>query len=310
LDEDMRAGASDIDPRLGLLFACAHPAIDAGVRTALMLQTVLGFTAQEIARAFMMEPATLSQRLVRAKAKLKAAGLRFAAPDVDVWPERLNAVLEAIYACYGAGYDDAARHDLAHEALYLSELLAALLPGAAEVLGLRALVLHVEARAPARRDNGGAYVPLSAQDPKTWRADLIAEAERTLRAAQALKSVGRFQLEAAIQSAYAARAWRGVADYDALLVLYDGLLRIAPSDVVRLNRAAVLAEAHGASAAMSAIAPLEHALNAYQPFWALKADLSSRVGDHGEARAAYGRAIALCTDAAMKQFLERKSAAL
>lgn len=306
LDEEMREQDEGADPRLGLLFACAHPAIDQGVRTALMLQTVLGFTAHQIAFAFMMEPAALSQRLVRAKAKLKHAGPTFKTPDVDVWPERLEAVLEAIYACYGASFDDSGRSDLAIEALYLSEILAALLPRAGEALGLRALLLHLEARTPARRDETGAYVPLLAQDTKMWRQDLLREGERVLQAAFAMKRVGRFQLEAAIQSAYAARAWRGSPDWGALLVLYDALLKIAPSDVVQLNRVAVVAQIEGPAAGLKALTSLDSLLQSYQPYWALKADLLRRDDRKRDARSAYDRAIDLTPDPVVQKFLRER----
>jgi RNA polymerase sigma-70 factor (ECF subfamily) len=200
------------DRRLGLLFACAHPAIDPAARTPLMLQMVLGLPAERIAAAFLIEPAAMGQRLVRAKRKIKDAGIPFDVPGPDEWHGRLDAVLNAIYAAYADGWgdpagEDAARVELASEALWLCEILVAMLPKQAEALGLRALLLHLHARRRARRDGEGRYVALDAQDPALWDIDAIREAEQLLFRASRLGRIGRFQLEAAIQSAHAARAF-------------------------------------------------------------------------------------------------------
>jgi predicted RNA polymerase sigma factor len=199
------------DERLKLLFVCAHPAIDAGVRTPLTLQTVLGLDAARIASAFLVQPSAMGQRLSRAKAKIRDAHVAFELPAAHELPPRLNAVLEAIYAAYGSGWDDVAgadprRRGLAAEALDLGRLLSRLMPAQPEVLGLLALMLHCEARRDARRTSAGAYVPLSRQDAGRWSKSMIEEAEQCLSVAAERAQLGRFQLEAAIQSAHAQRA--------------------------------------------------------------------------------------------------------
>ena len=198
------------DERLGLMFACAHPAIDPAIRAPLILQTVLGFDAATIAAAFLISPATMGQRLVRAKHKIRQAGIPFRVPERMELRERLDAVLAAIYAAFTEGWSDAAgtethRRNLAEEALWLCRLVAELLPGEAEALGLLALMLHAESRRCARRDAAGEYVPLAEQDTALWDAALIDEAETLLRRASALDVVGRYQLEAAVQSVHADR---------------------------------------------------------------------------------------------------------
>ncbi|HEX4327916.1 MAG TPA: DUF6596 domain-containing protein, partial [Burkholderiales bacterium] len=204
------------DDRLKLLFVCAHPAIDPAIHTALMLQTVLGLEAKQIAAAFLVQPATLAQRLVRAKAKIRDAGLRFEEPEPHELPERVHAVLEAIYAAYSLGWDgalDAQSPDLAHEALYLAQLVRKLLPenepAAAEAAGLLALLLFCQSRHAARAGADGAFVPLHEQDTAHWDRAMMQAANQSLWQAAALKSPGRFQLEAAIQSAHCQRAFGG-----------------------------------------------------------------------------------------------------
>ena len=201
------------DERLALMFACAHPAIEAGVRAPLMLQAILGFDAAMIASAFLVAPATMGQRLVRAKARVRQTEIPFAVPGREELPERLDAVLEAIYATFTGGWVDPAgtdprRRNLADEGIWLGRLVARLMPRSAEALGLLALMLFAEARRGARRDASGAYVPLARQDPARWDAALIAEAEALLTRAGGMGSIGRFQLEAALQSAHAARRRR------------------------------------------------------------------------------------------------------
>ena len=304
-----------IDRRLGLLFACAHPAIDVSVRTPLMLQTVLGFSAERIAAAFLAEPTAMGQRLVRAKRKIKDAGIPFDVPNPDEWPERLSAVLDAVYAAYSEGWSDptgidATRADLAQEGLWLSEVLVATLPEEPEALGLRALVLHLAARRRARRDATGAYVPLDAQDPALWDDALIRDAEALLFRAVRAGRMGRYQLEAAIQSAHAARAVRGSVDWNAVVMLYDALLAETGSAVVALNRAAALARRDGPRAGLEAIAALAARLSEYQPYWALKAALHAEAGEKLAATAAYDEAIARERDPAVIGFLAQKKAAL
>src|SRR5215472_3457103 len=199
------------DERLKLLFICAHPAIDAAARTPLMLQVVMGLDAARIASAFLVQPSAMGQRLSRAKAKIRDAGIAFELPEAKELPARIGAVLEAIYAAYGSGWDDVAgadprRKGLATEAIELGRLLLRLMPDDADVKGLLALMLYCESRRDARRSAEGSYIPLSEQDVSRWSMPLIAEAERILTAAREAESIGRFQLEAAIQSVHAQRA--------------------------------------------------------------------------------------------------------
>ena len=297
------------DERLELLFVCAHPAIDAGVRTPLMLQTVLGLDAARIASAFLVQPSAMGQRLSRAKAKIRDAHVAFELPAAHDLPPRLNAVLEAIYAAYGSGWDDVAgadprRRGLAAEALDLGRLLSRLMPAQPEVLGLLALMLHCEARRDARRTSAGAYVPLSRQDPGRWSTPMIEEAEQCLSVAAERAQLGRFQLEAAIQSAHAQRARTGHTDWEAIAVIYEALVRLAPTIGALVGRAAAVAEARGAEAGwalLEAVPP--DAIRSYQPYWAVAAHLLQRLGRSSDAEAAYGRAIGLCEDPAMREFL-------
>lgn len=302
------------DERLKLLFVCAHPAIDAAARTPLMLQAVLGLDAGRIASAFLVQPSTMGQRLTRAKRKIRDAGIAFELPESDELPPRLDAVLEAIYAAFGSGWDDVTgadprRKGLAAEAIHLGRLLWRLMPAEAEVLGLLALMLHCEARRTARRTGTGAYVPLSDQDVACWSRPMIEEADNLLVAAERIGCVGRFQLEAAIQSVHARRASTAHTDWRAVALLYEGLVRIAPTTGAVVGRAAAVAEASGAATgwALLEIIPGE-AVKSYQPYWALAAHLLRRMQRLEEARAAYDRAIGLCEDSAMRQFLTKKAA--
>jgi RNA polymerase sigma-70 factor (ECF subfamily) len=307
--EDAASAAVFPDERLKLLFACAHPAIDEAVRTPLMLQTVLGLDAVRVAAAFLVAPATMGQRLVRAKAKIRDAGIRFEVPDARELPDRLDSVLEAIYAAYGSGWEDVAgadprRRGLAEVAIWLGRLVARLLPEEPEARGLLALMLHCEARRFARRDAEGGYVPLSRQDVTRWSRPMIEEAEQLLAVAARAGRPGRFQLEAAIQSAHAQRAVSGHSDWEAIALLYEGLIRLAPTIGARVASAAALAEVWGAAAGLSAldsIAP--DAVVSYQAYWVLRAHLLARLGRSGPARDAYARAIGLSEDAAVREFL-------
>ena len=309
---DERADASPAafpDERLALLFVCAHPAIDEAARTPLMLQTVLGLDAARIASAFLVAPATMSQRLVRVKAKIREAGIRFEIPAPGELTARLDAVLEAIYAAYGSGWEDVAgadprRHGLAEEAIWLGRLVARLRPDEPEAQGLLALMLHCEARRAARRDAAGAYVPLGFQDLRRWSRPMIEEAEEVLAGAARLKAAGRFQLEAAIQSVHAQRVRTGETDWEAVTLLYEGLLRHAPTIGARVAHAAALGEARDAEAglaALDAIPPDEVAT--YQPYWALRGHVLKALGRAPEAGEAYERAIGLSEDPAVRAFL-------
>ena len=309
---DERADASPAafpDERLALLFVCAHPAIDEAARTPLMLQTVLGLDAARIASAFLVAPATMSQRLVRVKAKIREAGIRFEIPAPGELTARLDAVLETIYAAYGSGWEDVAgadprRHGLAEEAIWLGRLVARLRPDEPEAQGLLALMLHCEARRAARRDAAGAYVPLGFQDLRRWSRPMIEEAEEVLAGAARLKAAGRFQLEAAIQSVHAQRVRTGETDWEAVTLLYEGLLRHAPTMGARVAHAAALGEARDAEAglgALDAIPPDEVAT--YQPYWALRGHVLTALGRAAEAGEAYDRAIGLSEDPAVRAFL-------
>lgn len=319
LDDELRAAAeaSDIpDHRLRLLFISAHPAIDTAVRTPLMLQTVLGLDAARIAAAFGVSAATMSQRLVRAKAKIRVAGIAFDVPPRAELPGRLDAVLEAIYAAYGAGWDDVTgadprRRDLAEEAIWLARLVATLLPEEPEARGVLALMLHCEARRSARRGRDGEYVPLSEQDTTLWSRPLILEAEHELMAAAASGSTGRFQLEAAIQSVHAQRALHGVTDWESIVLLYDALVLLSPTTGALVSRAAALGHAVDAATALAALEGLPTTLSTnYQPYWAVRAHLLAMLGRGDEARAAYALAIELSDDARVRSFLSARACRL
>ncbi len=301
------------DQRLGLMFACAHPAIDAAMRTPLILQTVLGFDATAIASAYLVSPAAMSQRLVRAKTKIRDAGIPFQVPEPEDLPDRLDAVLDAIYACYSEGWSDAAgsvmsRREHAGEAIWLGQVVAGLLPREPEALGLLALMLYAESRRAARRDANGTYVPLGDQEPRHWDGALIATAEAHLAAASALDGMGRFQLQAAIQSVHSARAISGRTDWAAIVLLYDALLAMTGSFVVAINRAIAMAASRGAAAGLAALDQIvqDAAVLSYQPYWAAKAKLLAESGDAAAADQAYSVAIGLETDPAVQAFLRNQ----
>jgi RNA polymerase sigma-70 factor (ECF subfamily) len=303
------------DRRLALMFACAHPALDEAVRAPLILQTLLGLDAAAIGAAFLVSPAAMGQRLVRAKTKIREAGIRLAEPEPGQRPERLPAVLAAVYAAFGEGWSDAdgsdpRRRNLAEEGIWLGRLLAGLLPDEPEALGLLALMLHAEARRPARRDGSGAFVALSDQDTGLWGASLIAEAETLLFRAAALGRPGRYQLEAAIQSAHAIRRHGAQPDWPAIVLLYEALGAMTGSPAAAINRAMALAQVQGPDAALGALNLIadDPRLAAYQPWWAARAALLAQTGRVAEAAEAYDRAIGLASDPAVRQFLQaRKS---
>jgi len=305
------------DRRLALMFACAHPAIDSAIRAPLILQVILGLDAAAIASAFLMSPTAMGKRLVRAKNKIREAGIPFRIPEREELPERLDTVLEAIYAAFSEGWIDAAgtdvgRRDLAEEAIFLCRLVIELLPSEPEALGLLALMLYAEARRPARRSAEGEYVPLAEQDSTLWDWQMIDEAETLLARASALGTIGRYQIEGALQSAHVCRRRTGHANAEAILQLYDALLALSSSPVVAINRALAIAELHGARAALDAIEKVaaEDRLAAYQPYWAARAELLARIGAHAEACHAYEIAIGLEHDPSVRRFLQSRQSAL
>ena len=306
---EMTSSAEFPDDRLKLLFVCAHPAIDPAMHTPLMLQTVLGLDAVRVAHAFLVSPTTMGQRLVRAKTKIRDAGIQFEVPQEHELPQRLDAVLEAIYAAFGIGWDDMTGvdqrgRDLAEEAIWLARVLLQLMPAEPEVRGLLALMLHCEARRAARRRPDGRYVPLSEQDSRKWSLPLIEEAEHHLAEASNRGPTGRFQLEAAIQSAHAEGAREGRTEWVAIVLFYEQLVRISPTLGTRTGYAAAVAEAVGPEAGLAILDGLDpEAVSAYQPYWAARAHLLQRLGKTSDAINAFDRAIGLAEDPAVRQFL-------
>ena len=303
------------DRRLALMFACAHPAIERGMRSPLILQTILGLTAQDIAAAFLIPPATMGQRLVRAKSRIKDAGIPFRVPEKADLPERLDAVLEAIYAAYLKGWaeiGETGSPQLADEAIWLGRLAVSLLPGEPEAKGMLALMLYTQARRRARRASNGAYVPLEEQDVTLWDDSQIEMAERLLREANAGGPSGRYQIEAAIQSAHTARRLHGANSWPSIVALYDHLLNLTSSPVVALNRAAALAETDGPEAALPTIEQLatDRRMADYQPYWAARGHLFARADRKNEAHEALSVAIGLSTDQAVREYLQKQLQAL
>lgn len=305
------------DRRLALMFACAHPSIDAGIRAPLMLQLILGLDAAAIASAFLIAPPAMGKRLGRAKEKIRQAGIPLRIPEREELPERLDSVLEAIYAAFAEGWSDAlgtdpARRDLTGEAFFLARLVTELLPDQPEALGLLALMLYAESRRRTRRGENGEYVPLASQNAALWDAQMIEEAETLLFRAGTMRRIGRYQLEAAIQSAHVNRQRTGQSNWESVLQLYDALLALTGSPVVAINRALVIAELNGVPDALAALPDptTDRRVFEYQPFWAARAELLARMGSFAEARHAYEIAIGLERDPAVRQFLEQRRAAL
>jgi predicted RNA polymerase sigma factor len=300
------------DERLKLLFVCTHPAIDPAMHTPLMLQTVLGLDAVRIAHAFLVSPTTMGQRLVRAKTKIRDGGIQFEVPQERELPLRLDAVLEAIYAAFGIGWDDMAGvdqrgRDLAEEAIWLARVLLQLMPREAEVRGLLALMLHCEARRRARRAPDGRYIPLLEQDSQQWSLPLIEEAERHLAEASSRGCAGHFQLEAAIQSVHAERARSGRTEWGAIKLFYEQLIRISPTLGTHTGYAAAVGEANGPESGLAVLDGINpDDVSAYQPYWAVRAHLLQRLGKTSEAAHAFDRAIGLAEDPAVRQFLLRR----
>ena len=297
------------DERLKLLFVCAHPAIDAAARTPLMLQTVLGIDAERIASAFLVSPAAMSQRLVRAKNKIRAAAIPFRVPDPPEWNERVYFVLDAIYSAYTTGWESvlevtSRHHTLAAEAIAIGRTLVHLLPAEAEAHGLLALMLHCEARRAARYTSDGEFVPLDQQDTALWSRTMADEAESHLRSASALKRMGRYQLEAAIQSIHASRVGTGRIDWPQIALLYEGLVQIAPVIGSLVGRAVALAQSGKPAAGLAALDEIPaNRVADYQPYWAARGYLLQLLNQKGEAQQAFSRAASLTDDAALRKYL-------
>jgi predicted RNA polymerase sigma factor len=280
-----------------------------------MLQTVLGMDAARIARAFLVSPAAMGQRLARAKTKIRHAGIAFEILETRELPHRLGSVLSAIYVAYGDGWEDAAGTEprargLAEESIWLARVLRDCLPDEPEVRGLLALMLHCEARRFARRTPDGAYVPLSEQDPRDWIEAMIAEAERELTVAVRAGRIGRFQLEAAIQSVHADRCRSGRTDWTAIADFYERLVQLSHSLGARVGHAAAAAAARGPEAGLALLEELEpDRVAPYQPYWAVRAHLLKLLKRDDEARRAYDNAIGLAEDEAVRRFLlQRRNA--
>lgn len=314
LADAMIADAKDEFPdrRLALLFACSHPAIDQAIRAPLMLQVVLGLEAAQIASAFLISPAAMAQRLVRAKNKIREAGIPFRIPERTELPDRVESVLDSIYAGFAEGWVDAtgtdpARRELAGEAIFLGRMLTQLLPSEPEAWGLLALMLYAEARRPARRTAKGEFVPLRNQNNTLWDQGMIEEAEAALHYASRVRRIGRYQLEAAIQSAHVEGARNGSVSWAAIVSLYDALVQLTNSPVALINRALALAELHGPEVGLAALEAVgtDRRVKSYQPLWAARANLLSRAGSYDAARHAYQLAIGLETDPAVRDYLRR-----
>ncbi|CAN7213108.1 RNA polymerase subunit sigma-70 [Phyllobacterium sp. LjRoot231] len=296
------------DRRLGLMFACAHPAIEKGMRAPLILQTILGLTAEHIASAFIIPPAAMGQRLVRAKARIKDTGIPFHVPEKAELPDRLQAVLDAVYAAYTKGWNEIGEGgtpELAQEAIWLGRLIVGLVPDAPEAKGMLALMLYSEARRSARRDARGAFVSLEEQETGLWNLQMIDEAEALLHAANADGPSGRYQIEAAIQSAHVARRLTGRDTWPSVLALYEHLLALTQSPVVALNRAVAVAEVEGLRAAFAALDAIagDKRMAEYQPYWAARGQICAQLDMMEEAHEAFSLAMGLSSDPAVRGYL-------
>lgn len=305
------------DPRLALLFLCAHPAIDPALRAPLMLQTVLGIDARRMASVFLVPPGTIGQQLTRVKAKIKHARIPFELPEGRAFDDRMTDVLNAIYAAYAVGYNGIPSGDpkaagLAQEALWLVSLIAAAYPDAAEAQGLFALILFSQSRRPARLDAAtGALVPLEDQDTALWDGGMLADAEKALSNASRHLSLGRYQLEASIEAVHAARRRTGKTSWTDLATLYAGLVEVSPTVGALTGQAAVLSMTTGPDAALAALDAIPEARRmTYQPWWATRAHILAQLQRRDEALQAFDRAIGLSEDPSARLYLAGRKAML
>jgi RNA polymerase sigma-70 factor, ECF subfamily len=304
------------DDRLRLIFTCCHPALPPDARIALTLREVCGLTTEEIARAFLKSPPTLAQRIVRAKAKIRDAGIPYQVPERADLPDRLDSVLHVIYLVFNEGYSASSgaaltRHDLSEEAIRLGRLLLELLPEP-EAMGLLALMLLHESRRPTRTSAAGELVLLADQDRSRWDRELIAEGATLVERALASRRFGPYTLQAAIAAVHAGAATAEATDWAQIVGLYDVLLRADPSPIIELNRAVALAMRDGPSAGLALVDTIlaRGELGDYHLAHAARADLCRQLGDAGEARASYDRALALARQEPERRFLERRLAEL
>ena len=296
------------DDRLRLMFTCCHPALASTAQVALTLRLLGGLTTAEIAHAFLVPETTMAQRLVRAKAKIRDAGIPYRVPGGAELPARLPPVLAVVYLIFNEGYSASSggpriREDLCREAIRLGRLLAALMPDEAEVKGLLALMLLTESRRAAR-DTGGGPVLLADQDRRLWDSALVAEGQDLVRQCLRRNQPGQYQLQAAIAAVHSDASEAAATDWYQILRLYDRLLELAPGPVVALNRAVALAELEGPESALRLVDAL--GLEGYSPFHAVRADFLARLGRSSEAAAAYKAALQLAGNAADRNFLETR----